>query len=132
MVLDCWCKSLQAVTFIINNVGFKFYNNLFSFFCSKVMITIYICSHKGQSYMQLAELFPKGSPDPTDGNFVPSWFLVEKHKNTSFAKLKVGWISVCFIIIILFSRGSKHSFSQILNNISVSHRSGFFFLRHYY
>ena len=40
--------------------------------------------------MQLAELFPKGSPDPTDENFEPSWFLVEKHRNTPFAKLKVS------------------------------------------
>ena len=48
-----------------------------------------ICSHKTQSHMQLAELYPRGSPDPTDENFVPSWFLVKKHGNTSFAKLKV-------------------------------------------
>ena len=51
--------------------------------------------------MQLAELFPKGSPDPTDENFVPSWFLVENHQNTSFAKLKVCLLVVRFLSLFL-------------------------------
>nr|XP_002127048.1 exocyst complex component 2 [Ciona intestinalis] len=46
--------------------------------------------HKTQAYMQLADLFGKGSPDPTDQNFEPSWFLLERHCNTSFSKLKEG------------------------------------------
>uniref|UniRef100_H2ZFP8 Exocyst complex component 2 n=1 Tax=Ciona savignyi TaxID=51511 RepID=H2ZFP8_CIOSA len=46
--------------------------------------------HKTQVYMQLADLFGKGSPDPTDQNFDPSWFLLERHCDTSFSKLKEG------------------------------------------
>nr|CAB3243970.1 exocyst complex component 2 [Phallusia mammillata] len=46
--------------------------------------------NKTQAHMQLAEMFVKGSPDPTDENFVPSWFLLERHKNTPFNKLKDG------------------------------------------
>lgn len=62
--------------------------------------SFFFFSHKTQAYMRLAELFPKGSPDPTDENFVPSWFLVEKHRNTSFAQLKVCQI-VKFILNLL-------------------------------
>ncbi|CAK8674239.1 exocyst complex component 2-like [Clavelina lepadiformis] len=46
--------------------------------------------NKTQTRMQLAELFVRGSPDPTDENFVPSWYLVERHATTPFSKLKDG------------------------------------------
>jgi len=38
----------------------------------------------------------KGSPDPTDENFVPAWFLLERHRNTPFGKLKVKVLFVFF------------------------------------
>lgn len=45
---------------------------------------------KAPSNMNLPEMYPNGSPDPTDENFVPAWFLIERHFTTSFKELKEG------------------------------------------
>lgn len=45
---------------------------------------------KAPSNMNLSEMYPNGSPDPTDENFVPAWFLIERHFTTSFRQLKEG------------------------------------------
>ncbi|XP_039262128.2 exocyst complex component 2-like [Styela clava] len=45
---------------------------------------------RAPSNMNLPEMYPNGSPDPTDENFVPAWFLIERHFTTSFKELKEG------------------------------------------
>jgi exocyst complex component 2 len=39
---------------------------------------------------ELEELYPDGTGDLTSENFIPAWYLLEYHRNTSFADLKEG------------------------------------------
>jgi len=57
-----------------------------------------------------SHMFPsRSSFDPTDENFVPTWFLLEKHRKTSFQKLKEGHA-------YMKRRANKQS-----NNIPIQH-----------
>lgn len=68
---------------------------------------------KAPSNMNLQEMFPSGSPDPTDENFVPAWFLIDKHFNTSFKKLKEGHL-------YMRRRANKNTNNAPLNHVKDS------------
>lgn len=68
---------------------------------------------KAPGNMNLSEMYPNGSPDPTDENFVPAWFLIEHHFTTSFKQLKEGHV-------YMKRRASRNTSNAPLNHVKDS------------